>query len=109
MTRLLGWLLLVLVQLYRYTLSPLLHLLAPGCGCRFEPSCSAYALQAIRSHGPWQGSWLAAKRLCRCHPWGGCGFDPVPRTCACPPPHHQQHAPSYLSAKPDGRTVVDPN
>ena len=63
-----------LIHLYRWTLSPLL-----GPRCRFEPTCSAYALQAIADHGPWRGAWLAAKRLGRCHPWGGEGYDPVPR------------------------------
>ena len=46
--------------------------------CRYEPSCSAYAAQAVAVHGPLRGSWLAARRLCRCGPWGGYGFDPVP-------------------------------
>lgn len=46
--------------------------------CRYEPSCSAYAVEAVAVHGPFRGSWLAARRLCRCGPWGGCGFDPVP-------------------------------
>jgi uncharacterized protein len=46
--------------------------------CRYHPSCSAFAIEAIRSHGPWVGGWLALKRLGRCHPWGGYGFDPVP-------------------------------
>ncbi|MFO1079763.1 MAG: membrane protein insertion efficiency factor YidD [Reyranellaceae bacterium] len=46
--------------------------------CRYEPSCSAYAVQALSVHGPLQGSWLTARRLCRCGPWGGCGYDPVP-------------------------------
>lgn len=59
---------------YRYILSPLL-----GPRCRFAPSCSAYALEAIALHGPWRGSLLAARRLARCHPWGGDGYDPVPR------------------------------
>ncbi|GGD61544.1 membrane protein insertion efficiency factor YidD [Croceicoccus mobilis] len=46
--------------------------------CRFTPSCSEYAIQALRKHGAIKGGWLATKRLLRCHPWGGCGHDPVP-------------------------------
>ena len=46
--------------------------------CRFQPSCSAYAITALRRYGALRGSWLAARRLGRCHPWGGCGYDPVP-------------------------------
>jgi putative membrane protein insertion efficiency factor len=46
--------------------------------CRYSPSCSAYAIAAWRTHGPWRGTLLAAARLLRCHPWGGCGHDPVP-------------------------------
>jgi putative membrane protein insertion efficiency factor len=57
--------------------------------CRYEPSCSAYAAEAVRRHGPFKGSWLAAHRLCRCAPWGGSGFDPVPPapapTLSCQP------------------------
>jgi hypothetical protein len=71
--RLLAWPLLALVWLYRYTLSPLL-----GANCRFQPSCSEYAIEALRVHGAFRGSWLAARRIARCHPWGGSGFDPVP-------------------------------
>ncbi len=59
--------------LYRLTLS---HIMPPCC--RFQPSCSAYAWEAIRRHGPWKGGWLTAKRLARCQPWGPCGDDPVP-------------------------------
>lgn len=46
--------------------------------CRYAPSCSAYALEALQAHGTWRGSWLAARRLARCHPWAATGLDPVP-------------------------------
>lgn len=69
-----GQVLLILpIQLYRCLISPILP---PHC--RFEPSCSAYAIAAIRRHGPMRGLWLALRRIARCHPWGGCGHDPVP-------------------------------
>lgn len=72
--------LVVLIQLYRWTLSPLkMAILGPQARCRFTPSCSAYALEAIRQHGAVRGAWLALRRVGRCHPWGGCGEDPVPR------------------------------
>jgi uncharacterized protein len=61
------------IQLYRWFLSPFL-----GRHCRFHPTCSAYALEAIDTHGAWRGLLLAVKRIGRCHPWGGAGFDPVP-------------------------------
>lgn len=63
------------IHLYRYALSPLLP---PSC--RFAPSCSEYALEAIRRHGPFSGPLLAALRVCRCHPWNAGGVDPVPET-----------------------------
>lgn len=62
-----------LVRLYQYAISPLMP---PHC--RFYPSCSHYACDALRSHGPVRGSWLTLVRLTRCHPWGGEGYDPVP-------------------------------
>jgi putative membrane protein insertion efficiency factor len=62
-----------LIRLYRFVLSPWL-----GQHCRFEPSCSTYALTAIRRYGAARGGWLAVKRLSRCHPWHAGGFDPVP-------------------------------
>jgi putative membrane protein insertion efficiency factor len=66
-------LLLVLIKMYRYCLSPLL-----GPSCRFLPTCSEYALQAIEKHGSGYGGWLAIKRIARCHPWHPGGYDPVP-------------------------------
>lgn len=62
-----------LVRFYRLMLSPWL-----GSGCRFEPTCSAYALQALQEHGAARGSYLTLKRLGRCHPWCAGGHDPVP-------------------------------
>jgi len=62
-----------LIRLYQWTVSPLL-----GPRCRFYPSCSQYALEAIQRFGVLQGGWLAARRLGRCHPWQPGGFDPVP-------------------------------
>lgn len=64
---------LLLLRGYRYTLSPLL-----GVNCRYEPSCSAYAIEALERHGLLAGLRLAAARISRCHPWGGSGYDPVP-------------------------------
>lgn len=61
------------IQFYRYTFSPMI-----GPTCRFYPSCSAYALEAIDTHGALKGSWLAARRIGRCHPWHPGGYDPVP-------------------------------
>jgi uncharacterized protein len=73
------YILILLVRLYQWMLSPVLRLVTgPHAGCRFTPTCSQYALEAIQSHGALGGSWLALKRICRCHPWGGCGHDPVP-------------------------------
>jgi hypothetical protein len=62
-----------LVFLYRVTLSSVM-----GRQCRFLPTCSEYAAEAIRAHGALRGTWLALKRVARCHPWGGDGYDPVP-------------------------------
>ena len=70
--------LLALLRFYRWAISPLLTMLAGGTICRFEPSCSQYAMEAVKTHGAIRGSWFTVKRLARCHPWGGCGHDPVP-------------------------------
>jgi len=72
-TRLLAWPLIALVVVYRYGVAPLL-----GRPCRFQPTCSEYALEALHRHGAWRGSLLTVARVARCHPWGGSGYDPVP-------------------------------
>jgi hypothetical protein len=67
------------IRTYQLTLSPMLTALFGAMGgCRYTPTCSVYAVDALREHGAVAGSVLAAKRLCRCHPWGGCGHDLVP-------------------------------
>src|SRR5260370_35970190 len=67
------------IRLYQFTLSPLLSIICgPSSGCRFNPTCSAYFLEAVEAHGVLYGSWLGLKRLARCQPWGGSGYDPVP-------------------------------
>jgi uncharacterized protein len=60
------------IRFYRYFLSPWF-----GRQCRFNPTCSAYAIEAIKQHGPGLGLWLTTRRLCRCHPWAEEGYDPV--------------------------------
>lgn len=67
--------LILLVRLYQVTLG-----LVMGGHCRFHPSCSNYAIEALRVHGALRGSWLTLRRILRCHPFGGHGFDPVPES-----------------------------
>ncbi len=69
--------LIALLEFYKRWLSPALHAVSPG-GCKFLPTCSEYAAQAITIHGPWRGVALAAWRLARCHPFSPGGLDPVP-------------------------------
>ncbi len=68
----LGWTIRAFVIVYRYVLSPVVP-----AGCRYLPTCSAYTLEAVELHGPWRGGWMALRRVARCHPWGGAGYDPV--------------------------------
>ena len=62
-----------LVKMYRWLISPILP-----CSCRYLPTCSEYALEAVRRYGVLGGTWIAIKRILKCHPWGGMGHDPVP-------------------------------
>jgi uncharacterized protein len=63
----------VLIKIYQKIISPIL-----GPQCRFTPTCSNYALEALKKYGVFKGTWLAIKRISKCHPWGGKGYDPVP-------------------------------
>lgn len=98
-------------------MSPLAHILAlpvrgyrliaspwVGHGCRFQPTCSAYALGALERHGGVKGGWLAARRICRCHPWGGQGYDPVPGT---DPEHEAQQGTHRTDDSASGATRGD--
>jgi uncharacterized protein len=79
--------LILAIHAYRWTISPAqTFLFGPTGGCRFTPTCSQYAMDAIRARGAMAGGWLAVKRICRCHPWGdparaerSCGHDPAPK------------------------------
>lgn len=68
------------IRLYRYFISPMLP-----ASCRYYPTCSAYAMEALKIHGPLKGGWLTLRRIARCHPFGGHGYDPVPEK------HHDCH------------------
>ena len=73
MLKIINYFLIVPIKLYQILLSPLI-----GPSCRFTPTCSNYAIEAINKHGPFKGFWLAIKRISKCHPWGDSGHDPVP-------------------------------
>lgn len=71
--RILSFPFIALIKIYQWVISPFL-----GPKCRFTPTCSQYAIEALKKHGVFKGLWLTIKRLSRCHPWGGHGYDPVP-------------------------------
>jgi putative membrane protein insertion efficiency factor len=76
------------IRFYQWVISPMLP-----AACRYQPTCSAYAVEAITRHGVLAGGWLTLRRLLHCHPWGGSGFDPVPPICGGHP--HTNHPSSY--------------
>lgn len=79
--------LILFVRLYQVTLRPVM-----GGQCRFQPTCSDYSIEALRTHGGFKGGWLTVRRILRCQPWGGSGYDPVPprRTRSTPSDSHAQ-------------------
>ncbi|MBT5074239.1 MAG: membrane protein insertion efficiency factor YidD [Kordiimonadaceae bacterium] len=74
LSSILSYFLKALITVYKYVISPLL-----GPKCRYLPTCSSYAMEAIEIHGPFKGGWLGLKRILRCNPWGDSGYDPVPQ------------------------------
>lgn len=73
------WLVRIFIRGYQLGIAPILRVLGgPGAGCRYEPGCSRYFLEACEVHGVARGAWLGVKRIARCQPWGGSGPDPVP-------------------------------
>ena len=81
-----------LVRIYQVFVSPIKGLIFGNAACcRFSPTCSCYAIEAFRSHGLFRGSVLTVRRLFRCHPWGGAGYDPVPERYGQTPVHAHPH------------------
>ena len=82
----------LLIKFYQLCISPL----TPP-SCRYTPTCSQYALEAFRKYGPFKGFWLSLKRILRCHPWGGSGYDPVPKPA---PDHRSRYAGERIPRNP---------
>lgn len=74
MKKAIGFILILPIRFYQYAISPML-----GANCRYSPTCSAYTVEAIQEWGPLKGLWMGIKRFSSCHPWGGHGYDPVPK------------------------------
>ncbi|MGB0408781.1 MAG: membrane protein insertion efficiency factor YidD [Opitutales bacterium] len=88
-----------LVRIYQLTVSPAMHaILGPGSGCRFYPTCSCYAREALAKHGFFTGAWLSLRRILRCHPWRQAGFDPVPDLKS----EHRQGIAAHFKTNSDG-------
>ena len=94
--KLLTWILKAPILAYRLTLSPFV-----GRSCRYLPTCSEYALEALDRHGPWTGTWLTLRRLGRCHPWGSHGYDPVPDAAERHPTAVHTHSADGCGATPN--------
>lgn len=92
--------LIFLVRLYQWVISPPLHFLCgPMSGCRFYPQCSQYFIDAVTVNGALRGSWQGLCRICRCHPWGGQGYDP--------PPGWEEYVAKHPDAAYKGRRPCD--
>ena len=90
------WIVTGALRIYKCTVSPVLHaLFGPFTGCRFHPTCSEYAREAVQRHGVVRGGWLTIVRLGKCHPWGPCGCDPVPKVLP------QSNAPTQTLSRGD--------
>jgi putative membrane protein insertion efficiency factor len=88
------------ILVWQWILAPVL-----GVNCRYQPSCSHYAAEALSRHGAVRGSWLAARRILSCNPWGGAGYDPVPEAHACAEHDHAEHnQPPHGVAMPTPRS-----
>ncbi|TQM94189.1 membrane protein insertion efficiency factor YidD [Roseinatronobacter monicus] len=92
----LAWVVSLPVRFYRVVFSPWV-----GHGCRFQPTCSAYAMEALERHGAIKGTWLTIRRIGRCHPWGSSGYDPVPGTAS--ETTSEQDAPRKTAGNEDER------
>lgn len=99
------WLLIGFIKLWRAVISPLY-----GNVCKYHPSCSAYGLEAVRTHGALRGSWLTASRIVLCNPWSAGGYDPVPGTPAAEEwarEQREQHADTHPPTDPDSPGSTD--